>query len=77
MDPATVKGVVARLHDRSLITRQQDPKNHRHVLWRPTPEGAALVARAIPSGRRITEATLAPLSEKERALFLDLLERLS
>lgn len=76
MDPATVKGVVARLRQRGLIARTRDPADRRRVLWRLTPEGSALVARAVANGRRITEATLAPLDARQRARFLALLERL-
>jgi len=77
MDPATVQGVIRRLRARNLVVRGADPDNKlRHIL-RLTEEGVALVRRAIPLGRKISEATLAPLEEAERKTLLDLLERLS
>ncbi|MCE2493932.1 MAG: MarR family transcriptional regulator [Alphaproteobacteria bacterium] len=75
-DPATINGVVSRLEERSLIARQQDPENRRRVLWRLTPEGTTLVDRVIPVGERISRETLSPLSEEERAVFLEFLHRL-
>ena len=75
-DPATINGVVSRLEERSLIARQQDPENRRRVLWRLTAEGTALVDRVIPVGERISRETLSPLSEEERAIFLEFLHRL-
>lgn len=77
MDPATVQGVVRRLRARHLVVRGADPNNKlRHIL-RLTEDGVALVHRAIPLGRRISEETLAPLDAAERKTLLDLLERLS
>ena len=76
MDPATINGVVSRLEERALVAREQDPKNRRRVLWRLTPNGKNLVKRTVPRGERITDQTLAPLSEEERAVFLKLLEKL-
>jgi DNA-binding MarR family transcriptional regulator len=76
MDPATVNGVVSRLEERTLAAREQDPKNRRRVLWRLTPKGKKLVKRTIPRGESITDETLAPLSEEERAVFLKLLDKL-
>jgi len=76
MDPATINGVVTRLEERSLISRERDPDNRRRMLCRLTPTGKALVQRAIPKGERISEETLAPLSSEERAAFLRLLDKL-
>jgi len=76
MDPATVRGVVKRLRDRGLIAREPDPSNRRRIVWRLTTRGAAVVARTVPRGRRITRQTLKPLSPREQRVFLSLLERL-
>jgi DNA-binding MarR family transcriptional regulator len=43
---------------------------------RLTAKGRALVQTAVAHGITITEATLAPLSEAERPLFLSLLRKL-
>jgi MarR family transcriptional regulator, lower aerobic nicotinate degradation pathway regulator len=76
MDPATIQGVIQRLDARKLIGRQPDPNDRRCTLLRLTPEGTALIADAIDRARRITEATLAPLSPAERQAFLVLLRKL-
>lgn len=76
MDPATVQGVIRRLQARNLVVRSADPENKLRRILRLTEEGVALVRRAIPLGRKISEATLAPLEEAERKVLLDLLERL-
>ena len=77
MDPATVQGVIGRLSKRGLITSKPDPGDRRRTLWRLTEQGADLLVRAIPSGIRTTEGTLAPLDAGEQAYLLDLLGRLS
>jgi DNA-binding MarR family transcriptional regulator len=76
MDPATMKGVIGRLHHRGLIQRSHDPDDRRRTLWRLTAAGEALFAASIAAGKRTTAETLAPLSEAERAVLLDLLRRL-
>jgi len=76
MDPATIQGVIQRLDARKLIERQPDPKDRRCTLLKLTGEGRALIADAIDRARKITEATLAPLSAAERQAFLALLRKL-
>ncbi len=76
MDPATVQGVVRRLVDRSLLLRAPDPADRRSTVLSPTEGGVALVRRAVPLAREITEATLAPLNADERDAFLNLLRRI-
>ena len=77
MDPATMKGVIGRLHKRGLIARQPDPTDRRRTLWQLTGAGAALLERALAAGVRTTEETLAPLSEKERQKLFALLTLLT
>ncbi len=77
MDPATVQGVVRRLAARGLVQRLTDPQDRRTVTLQPTPAGRALAAAAVAVARRITDATLAPLDEAERATFLSLLRKTS
>lgn len=76
MDPATMKGVIGRLHGRSLIVSKPDPTDRRRTLWRLTESGEQALAQALPAGARTTEETLAPLDEEERRVFLALLSRL-
>ena len=77
MDAATIKGVADRLRRRGLIVASPDPADHRRVLLEPTAEGRATFTRLAPIARRITESTLSPLAASERAVLLDLLDRLA
>ncbi len=76
MDPATIQGVTRRLEARGLIERAPDASDRRLAVLRLTPEGRAIVDAAIARGVAITEATLAPLSEAERPVFLSLLRKI-
>src|ERR1700749_2268269 len=76
MDPATIQGVARRLIDRDLVTRAADPLDRRTIVLAPTPAGAALAARAVVAARRITEATLDPLTPEERSQLLSLLHKI-
>lgn len=76
MDPATMKGVIGRLQARGLIQRSHDPDDRRRTLWRLTAEGEASLADSIDAGKRTTAETLAPLTDKEQILLLDLLRKL-
>lgn len=77
MDPATVQGVVRRLIARGLMTAVPDPMDRRTLVLAPTHDGADLATRAVACARRITEATLAPLDERERAVLLALLRKIA
>ncbi|MGK9166363.1 MarR family winged helix-turn-helix transcriptional regulator [Inquilinus limosus] len=77
MDAATIKGVVDRLGKRGLIETRPDPEDGRRLEVALTPAGQALAERTVPNARRITEETLAPLSEAERATLIELLRKLS
>jgi DNA-binding MarR family transcriptional regulator len=76
MDPATIQGVVQRLAARGLVDRAPDPHDKRLMQLRLTAKGRTLVQSAIARGLAITVATLAPLSEAERPVFLSLLRKL-
>lgn len=76
MDAATIKGVIDRLTKRGFTQAESDPGDGRRLVVVLTPEGAAVLERAIKAARRITEATLAPLSALEQRRFLDLLKKL-
>lgn len=76
MDPATIQGVVRRLIDRDLVARTADPLDRRTIVLVPTQSGKAVAAEAVVAARRITEATLDPLTAAERGQFLSLLQRL-
>jgi MarR family transcriptional regulator, lower aerobic nicotinate degradation pathway regulator len=76
MDPATTQGVVHRLEQRGLVRRRSDPGDKRLSLLSLTASGEALAQSAIEIARGITDATLAPLTPGEQAIFLALLKKL-
>ena len=77
MDVATVKGVVDRVRARRLVTAKPDPNDRRRTLLDLTAEGREIVAKARRAGVAITERTLEPLTARERASLLRLLEKVS
>ncbi len=76
MDVATIKGVIDRLTRRGLTEARADPADARRRLVSLTAAGRRLAECAIPHARRITEATLAPLSPAEQRQILVLLDKL-
>lgn len=77
MDPATIQGVIRRLEERGLITREPDPDDKRRTSLRLSPEGEAVVSRFTASAVAVTEKTLSPLTPEEQKKFLEMLSRIS
>lgn len=77
MDPNTAQGVILRLLRRRLVMRQPSPEDRRRKFLSLTEAGAALAERLKEEGRAISEATLAPLTTRERRQFLGLLAKLA
>jgi MarR family transcriptional regulator, lower aerobic nicotinate degradation pathway regulator len=77
MDAATIKGVIDRLTKRGLTATKLDPADGRRLLVALTEAGVRLYERARPIAELITEETLQPLNEKERAMFMALLGRMT
>ena len=77
MDAATIKGVVDRLGKRDLVQTENDKTDRRRTIVSLTESGKALFDELEGKARRVTEETLAPLSESEQALFLHLLRKLT
>ncbi len=76
MDPATIQGVIRRLVERRLIARRADRTDRRRSVLTLTPAGRDLVEAHFAAAARISDATLEPLTARQRARFLDLLKRL-
>jgi DNA-binding MarR family transcriptional regulator len=76
MDAATIKGVVDRLAKRGLIETSFDPDDARRLVVMLTDAGREVAARAAPNAVAISEDTLAPLTQGERQMFLELLKKL-
>ncbi len=76
MDAATIKGVVDRLLARGYLEAKADPADNRRLTIALTERGADFVARASSVAVAITEETLAPLDDGERAMLLALVAKL-
>lgn len=76
MDVATVKGVVDRLVKRGLIGISADEADARRRLVALTDEGRDYVHANLAVAFAISEDTLAPLDDAERAELLQLLEKM-
>lgn len=76
MDPPTVKGVVARLEARGYVTRRRDADDARLLRITLTPAALRELPELVGRAQAVTAATLAPLSQEERASFVALLRRL-
>ena len=77
MDVATIKGVVERLAIKGLVHLGADPQDKRRTTISLTEEGRRLIPDLHNIGHRVTEATLAPLSQQDRATLVGILSRLA
>lgn len=77
MDVATVKGVVDRLRAKDLIQSRADKEDKRRSLISLTAKGNQSIEALKADGARISENTLAPLSNSERKTLIKLLMKIS
>ena len=77
MDVATIKGVVDRLKKKNLVNLKPDPNDRRRTIISLTDEAMALVADLHKMGAYITDATLEPLTGKEKKTLLRLLKKIT
>lgn len=76
MDVATIKGVIDRLTARGLTETSADPSDGRRLLVSLTKAGYQTAEKTMPNAVEISEATLAPLTSKERETLISLLSKL-
>lgn len=77
MDAATIKGVVDRLIRMNLAATAPDPDDRRRLTVSLTAEGRTLFETTAATALEVSETTLAPLDEVERATLMALLLRLT
>ena len=77
MDAATVKGVIDRLQGRGLMATAPDASDRRRLMVSLTEQGRQSFEDMSEAGLRITDETLAPLSQGEQRVLLKLLKKLS
>jgi MarR family transcriptional regulator, lower aerobic nicotinate degradation pathway regulator len=77
LDAATTKGVVDRLEARGFVTARPDSQDRRRRAIALTEAGRAAADAAVKVARRITRATLAPLSPADRKHVIRLLRKVT
>lgn len=75
LDRTTVAGVVLRLENKGLITRQPASHDRRSNLVSLTGEGETLLGDLLPAADRAQRRMLAALTPDERRQFLALMVR--
>ena len=76
MDPATIQGVIRRLHERGYIERLADPTDRRRMVLSLSPLGQETVLRLLRHANRVSEEIVAPLTAEEQRLFMGMLKKL-
>jgi MarR family transcriptional regulator, lower aerobic nicotinate degradation pathway regulator len=76
LDRTTTTGALKRLAARNLVERAINHEDRRARLCKLTAAGAALLAKIEASARAAHRATLGDLSEREQALFIDMMQRI-
>ncbi|WP_020119210.1 MarR family winged helix-turn-helix transcriptional regulator [Streptomyces canus] len=77
LDPKDLVGVLNDLQSAGLVLREPDPGDRRKNAVSLTEDGARLLTRCEKAARHANDELLAPLSPDERAMFMDLLIRIS
>ncbi len=76
LDSATITGVVERLTAAGYARSERSSDDARLRLVQLTPAGRSVIERLLPVARRITDATLEPLTDCEAATLLRLLDKI-
>jgi DNA-binding MarR family transcriptional regulator len=76
LDRTTTAEVLSRLEGRKLVARKANPRDRRAKLARITPRGRTLTAKMFASMQRAQDRLCAPLTQKERDVFMGTLVRL-
>ncbi len=76
IDRTNVAEVLSRLEARKLVKRKENPADRRARLASLTAKGRALMTSLFPAMQRSQDRLLAPLTQKERDLFMATLVRL-
>jgi len=76
MDPATTRGIVARLSERGMVALKSDVVDKRRMVVGLTKKGRTQINKIIPHAINISEATFSPLNPAERAALVYLLRKL-
>lgn len=75
MDPATIQGVIRRLHERGMIERIADATDRRRMVLSLSPLGHRTVEELLAGAKRVDSEILGPLSADERTQFMSLVKK--
>jgi DNA-binding MarR family transcriptional regulator len=75
-DTSTTGGVLDRLESRGLIQRSSSPDDRRVRLINLTAAGEQMLGAVTPPMLAAQTRILAPLSEEQRPVFMEMMERL-
>lgn len=76
IDQATIRGVVDRLSQRSLVQVKEDPQDGRKRSISLSASGRTQMAKLVQSADLVTERTFGPLNAAERVALVFLLEKM-
>uniref|UniRef100_UPI0035D5E5EA MarR family winged helix-turn-helix transcriptional regulator n=1 Tax=Bradyrhizobium cenepequi TaxID=2821403 RepID=UPI0035D5E5EA len=76
LDRTTTTGALKRLAARNLVERTVNKDDRRARSCRLTAAGAVLLVKIEGAARRAHLATLGDLSEREQALFIEMMQRI-
>jgi MarR family transcriptional regulator, lower aerobic nicotinate degradation pathway regulator len=76
LDASTTGGVVDRLEARGWLERRTSPEDRRARQLALTPAGEQVLVDTVPAMLRAQDQILAPLTERQRAEFMRLLQLL-
>ena len=76
LDTSTTAGVIDRLESRGAVERRFSPKDRRVRVLHATESGLALLSKLQPLVARVQDRLMSPLSAKEQADFLAMLDKL-
>lgn len=76
LDRTTAAEVLTRLESRGLVARRANPRDRRAKLTRITRKGRSVTTKMFASMQRAQDRLCAPLSQKERDVFMATLIRL-
>jgi DNA-binding MarR family transcriptional regulator len=75
IDLAAARRIVKRLERRGFVERSPKAGSGRSQALSPTPVGAEILQRLRPAIRAAQDSVMAPLSDREREMLIDLLAR--
>jgi MarR family transcriptional regulator, temperature-dependent positive regulator of motility len=75
LDTSTAANLAVRLEERGLVKRMVPANSKRFRLLYLTPQGASLLKKLLPLGRKLSRRLLQELNKKEQKIFLRLLKK--